>query len=176
MNKAVFLDRDGIINHTIIRQGKARAPYSMDEFRFIEGSKDAIELLKHNGFLLIVVTNQPDVSRGWVERAQVDLVNSHVRNYLPVDDIKACFHDNQDNCPCRKPKPGMLLEAALERDIDLGASFMIGDRYSDAKAGQSAGCKSILVGPGDSEAQGDISPDFHCDTLMAAVDWILKRS
>jgi D-glycero-D-manno-heptose 1,7-bisphosphate phosphatase len=150
LKKAVFLDRDGVLNQTIFRMGKPRAPYTLDEFHLCEGVQEGISLLKEGGYLLIVVTNQPDVARGWVSREAVDAVNGKLKELIEVDDILACFHTEKDQCECRKPRPGMLLEAARNYKIDLSSSWMIGDRYSDVEAGISAGCKTILIGEGDS--------------------------
>ena len=172
MTKAIFLDRDGVINQTIFRMGKPRAPYTLEEFSFIPGVQEAVAQLKHAGFLLIVATNQPDVSRGWVSLEQVNAVNDFVVQELKVDELKACFHTEIDNCACRKPRPGMLLEAAKEWDIRLQESFMVGDRYSDVDAGQRAGCRSILVGPGDENTQ-KLIPEFTCRDLLEATQWIL---
>ena len=172
MNKAVFLDRDGVINHTLIKMGKPRAPYTMEEFSFIQGVEEAISKFKAAGFVLIVVTNQPDVSRGWVTMEQVVMVNDHVFKTLGVEEVMSCFHTDADNCHCRKPKPGMILDAAKKWNIDLTKSFMVGDRLSDVDAGQRAGCKSILVGPGD--GIGAIIPDHQSENLLTASEWILN--
>lgn len=174
MNKAVFLDRDGVINKTIFKMGKPRAPYTMEEFAFVEGVEEAVAALKGNGFLTIVVTNQPDVARGWVAMEQVELVNIFVFNTLQVDEVMSCFHTDKDNCECRKPRPGMLLEAAKKWNIDLRQSFMVGDRLSDVDAGKRAGCLSILVGEGDG-ATG-VTPDHQCENLLAASHWILNHA
>ena len=173
MNKAIFLDRDGVINQTIIKMGKPRAPYFLEEFVFIPGVRESVAQLKQTGYLLIVVTNQPDVSRGWVSMEQVRVINNYVVQELNVDELKACFHTDKDNCECRKPKPGMLLEAAMRWNIRFQDSFMVGDRYSDVDAGQRAGCKSILVGTGE-ENPLKLVPDFHCTDLREASQWILK--
>ncbi len=172
MNKAIFLDRDGVINKTLLKMGKMRAPYTMEEFSFIEGVEESIKILKKSGFKLIVVTNQPDVARGWVTREAVDLINDHVKNILDVDDMIACFHTEKDACDCRKPKPGMLTSAAKQWDIDLTSSFMIGDRMSDIEAGLKAGCKTILVGHGETDS-GVAIPDYRTIDLLNAVKWIL---
>lgn len=174
MNRAVFLDRDGVINKTIFKMGKPRAPYSMEEFAFIDGVEEAVKKLKADGFLTIIVTNQPDVARGWVGMDKVELVNNFVLKTLQVDEVKSCFHTNEDNCDCRKPRPGMILEAAKKFKIDLAQSFMVGDRLSDVEAGQRAGCTSILVGEGDG-ATG-IMPDYQCENLLAASSWILSHT
>jgi D-glycero-D-manno-heptose 1,7-bisphosphate phosphatase len=168
--KAVFLDRDGVINKTIFRMGKERAPYSLEEFEFIDGVVETVQKLKEEGFLVIVVTNQPDVARGWVSMEQVTLVNNLIKEQLPIDDIKVCFHTDKDQCFCRKPMPGMLLEAGQKWNINFQKSFMIGDRESDVEAGQRAGCKSILVG---SHPQNlGVNPDHQCSDLREAHNWI----
>ncbi len=173
MNKAVFLDRDGVINKTVFRMGKPRAPYLSEEYALFEGVPQALQLLKQAGFLLIVVTNQPDVARGWVSRDQVDLINNLVKVHLPVDEIYACFHTEKDLCQCRKPKPGMLLEASKKWNIDFSKSFMIGDRSSDIEAGLAVGCRSILVGE---EADHPVyKAHFRAEDLLSASGWILKN-
>src|SRR5665647_2143097 len=171
MKKAVFLDRDGVINRTIFRNGKARAPYTMTEFALFDGVQQSIVELHNSGFLCIIVTNQPDVTRGWVSLESVEMINHKVRELLQIDDIKICLHTEKENCICRKPKPGMLIEASHDWGIDLSASFMVGDRFSDVAAGVTAGCKTILVGPGDE--QGNFpSPDHRASSLLEAVPWI----
>lgn len=174
MKKAVFLDRDGVINNTLFKMGKPRAPYSMEEFSFIDGVELAVKNLKVAGFLTVVVTNQPDVARGWVGMEQVEIVNNHVLQTLKVTEVMSCFHTDKDDCQCRKPKPGMILQAAKKWDIDLSKSFMVGDRLSDVDAGKRAGCISLLVGPGD--GVGSVTPDHQCEDLLSASEWILKQS
>jgi D-glycero-D-manno-heptose 1,7-bisphosphate phosphatase len=174
MKKAIFLDRDGVINQTVFKMGKPRAPYNLEEFKFIPGVEEAVRKFKDRGYLIIVVTNQADAARGWVKKKQVDLVNEHVRFNLHVDSIKVCFHTEFDTCLCRKPKPGMLLEAAAEFDIDLNSSYMVGDRMIDVEAGVTAGCTSILVGPGD-ETGSSTEPHHVCEDLLMASRWILTR-
>lgn len=166
-NKAVFLDRDGVLNKTIIKMGKPRAPYSQEEFELFDGVGDAIKILKEAGYILVVVTNQPDVSRGWVSREQVDLINNLVLNRLKLDKIYCCFHDNFDSCLCRKPMPGMLLEGASDFNISMNDSFMIGDRCTDVEAGQKAGCRTFLVGE-DTECLKNIDPTYKVQSLLEA--------
>jgi D-glycero-D-manno-heptose 1,7-bisphosphate phosphatase len=175
MKKAIFLDRDGVINHTLFKMGKQRAPYTLEEFKFIDGVPEAIAAFKKAGFILIVVTNQPDVARGWVSMDQVNLLNHHVHSHLSVDEIMACFHTEKDNCECRKPKPGMILSAAQKFGIDVTQSFMVGDRMSDVDAGKRAGCRSILVGQAESDV-ATVLPDYECLNLLEASDWILSHS
>jgi D-glycero-D-manno-heptose 1,7-bisphosphate phosphatase len=171
--RAVFLDRDGVINVTHFRAGKSRAPDRLEEFEYLPGVQEAVNSLKNAGFLLIVVTNQPDVARGWQKKEIVDAMNAKVFCDLAIDDLKVCFHDN-DQCECRKPKPGMLIEAAAEWRIDLARSYMIGDRQSDLEAGFAAGCSSILIGKGDEE-QPTRAPVAKADSLFQAAEWILKH-
>lgn len=172
MKKAVFLDRDGVINQTIFRMGKPRAPYELEELDLLPGVPQAIKELKSAGFLTIIVTNQPDVVRGWVSREKVEAMNVKIMELLAVDEIKCCFHVEKDDCLCRKPKPGMLLEASNHWNIDPSLSFMVGDRFSDVKAGKNAGCRSILIGPGD-PSEKLVEPDHRSLSLLEAVRWIL---
>ena len=170
MRKAVFLDRDGVINETIWRFGKPRAPYTLDEFKLLDGVDKGTHLLKKSGFLLVVVTNQPDVARGWVSKEAVDEVNAQVLQLLPIDELKACFHTDKDDCECRKPRPGMLSKAMGDWGINPSQSFMIGDRASDIEAGFKAGCRTILIGKSDDAFS--IKPDFECGSLLEAAELI----
>jgi D-glycero-D-manno-heptose 1,7-bisphosphate phosphatase len=172
MKKAIFLDRDGVINTLIIRGGKAQAPYSLEEFALFPGVEDALKIIKEAGYLAIIVTNQPDVARGWVKKENVELVNNKILELLPIDDIKVCYHTNDDVCDCRKPMPGMLLDAAKTWDIDLKKSFMIGDRYTDVSAGHQAGCKTVLIGVGDEQGPYP-DPDYKAMLLIDAIKHIL---
>jgi D-glycero-D-manno-heptose 1,7-bisphosphate phosphatase len=174
MNKAIFLDRDGVINQTIFRDGKARAPYTMEDFKLFEGVKEAITTFKAHGFLTIIVTNQPDVARGWVSLEAVHMINRMILDLVPIDAIKICFHTEKDHCICRKPSPGMLLEAAREWEIDFSQSFMIGDRLSDIEAGKRAGCQSVLIGDGYQELSL-IKPDSQFLSLLEASQWIISN-
>jgi D-glycero-D-manno-heptose 1,7-bisphosphate phosphatase len=145
MERAVFLDRDGVINRVLIRDGRPYPPASLDELEILPGVADALRDLKSAGFRLIVATNQPDVAKGILRRELVDAFHDRIRRTLPIDDIRACFHVDGDACLCRKPRPGMLLEAAGTWDIDLTRSYMIGDRWRDIDAGRAAGCQTIWV-------------------------------
>ncbi len=172
MKKAIFLDRDGVLNQTIWRSGKPRAPYTLNEFSLFPGVKEATLLLKELDYLLVVVTNQPDVARGWVTREAVDAVNQKIFELLPIDSLKACFHTEKDDCSCRKPRPGMLVEATREWGINPALSFMIGDRDSDIEAGKNAGCSTILIGK--SNAVFRVLPDYECDSLIEAAGLIQR--
>jgi D-glycero-D-manno-heptose 1,7-bisphosphate phosphatase len=173
-NKAVFLDRDGVINKTIFRMGKPRAPYRLEELSIIDGVKESLDILRKAGFNLIVVTNQPDVARGWVDLSSVNAINAEIKSLLNIDEIKCCFHTEKDGCDCRKPQPGMLIEASLKYCLNLNNSFMVGDRYSDIAAGKAAGCATILVGEGDT-INSFPAPDFKVTSLIEAIPWILSK-
>lgn len=145
MRRAVFLDRDGVINQSVVRDGKPYPPESASEMKILPGVPDALSSLRRAGFLNIVVTNQPDVATGKLDLQTVEAMHRRLREELALDDIKVCYHRDVDRCECRKPKPGMLLRAARELDIDLGRSFMVGDRWRDVAAGQAAGCASFFI-------------------------------
>jgi D-glycero-D-manno-heptose 1,7-bisphosphate phosphatase len=173
--RAVFLDRDGVLNEPVVRDGKPYPPPAAD-FRVSGGAREALDRLKAAGFLLIVVTNQPDVGRGTLAREDLDAIHRNVRAELPVDDVRVCCHNDGDACGCRKPKPGMLIEAASDYGIDLSRSFMVGDRWRDVDAGASAGCRTILIDRQYRERGPDNQPDFRASTLAAAAAWILAAS
>lgn len=174
MKRAVFLDRDGVINRPIIRDGRAYPPSSLEAFEFLPGVAHAIEELKQAGFILIVVTNQPDVATGIQKREVVETMHARVKSELSVDDIKVCYHVDQDACLCRKPKPGMLLASAVENDLNLAGSFMVGDRWRDIAAGKAAGCNTILIEHQYDERQAE-DPDCVVDSLPEASQWILAQ-
>jgi D-glycero-D-manno-heptose 1,7-bisphosphate phosphatase len=175
VNRAVFLDRDGVLNTNIERDGKQVAPTSLAEFRLLPGVSDAVARLNSAGFLTVVVTNQPDVATGRTPRATVEAMHQLLRAQMPLDAIKTCFHSDSDNCACRKPLPGMLLEAARELDIDLGASFMVGDRWRDTQAGLAAGCRTIFVDYGHFQ-EGPHQPDQTVRSLPEAVSFIIENA
>jgi len=145
MERAVFLDRDGVINRVLIRESRPYPPASLDEFEILPGVADALRDLKKAGFRLIVATNQPDVAKSVLPREMVENFHDRIRQTLPIDAIHVCYHVDADDCACRKPRPGMLLEAARAWYIDLTRSFMVGDRWRDIDAGRAARCKTIWV-------------------------------
>lgn len=144
MRRAVFLDRDGVINRSLVRDGKPYAPTGASDFELLPGVAEALSCFRQGGFLNIVVTNQPDVATGRQRREDLDVLHARLMIELPIDAFKVCCHVDADGCDCRKPKPGLLLESAREFDIDLGASYMVGDRWRDVAAGQQAGCKNCF--------------------------------
>jgi D-glycero-D-manno-heptose 1,7-bisphosphate phosphatase len=170
---AVFLDRDGVLNRTVVRDGVPHPPDSLAEFELLPGVPAALTRLSEAGWPLIVVTNQPDVARGTQTRERVEEINAWIRENLPVLDVLTCYHDNADECSCRKPKPGMLLEAARRWQLDLARSFMVGDRWSDIAAGQAAGCRTLLVDMPYS-GRSRCSPDFCVHDLTEATQQILQ--
>lgn len=171
--RAVFLDRDGVLNEAIVREERPYPPASLAELKIVPDAAAALCRLKEAGFLLIVVTNQPDVARGTQTRQAVEELNAAVAAALPVDEFYVCFHNGEDGCGCRKPKPGLLLAAAAERKIDLRKSFLIGDRWRDVDAGVSAGCRTVLIDYHYNERQPENVPHFRAKSLRSAVDWIL---
>ena len=157
MRRAVFLDRDGVINQVLLKDGKPFSPREVSQLKILDNVSDFLMLSNRIGFVNIVVTNQPDIARGVLGRKTLDDMNSLLKKELAIDDIFVCPHDDSDNCCCRKPKPGMLLAAAEKWDIDLENSFLIGDQWKDIQAGKAAGCTTILLDyPYNQEVQADI--------------------
>lgn len=173
--RAVFLDRDGVLSRSLLCDGKPVAPTTMAEFELLPGVTEAVEQLHAAGFFLVVVTNQPDVGTGRTKREAVEEMHRRLRAWLPLDDIKVCYHVETDGCDCRKPKPGMLLAVARERGIDLAKSFMVGDRWRDVAAGKAAGCRTILVNYDYAERKAE-SPDYTVKSMPDAAEIILKTS
>lgn len=173
INKAVFLDRDGVINHVVYHIGieKHSSPWNMQEFKLIEGIKKPLEELVKLGFLLFIVSNQPDIARGNLKEATTEKINKIIYEKFPIKEIKFCPHDDKDNCNCRKPKPGMIIELSKKYNINLEKSYMIGDSYKDIKAGESAGVKSILI---DKIYNQDVHVQYRVGNLAEAVELIQK--
>lgn len=174
MKRAVFLDRDGVLNRAIVRDGKPYPPSNVSELEILSGVEEALAALRKAGFLLIVVTNQPDVARGTTTREAVEAINAALGTELQIDEFRTCYHDSEAGCDCRKPRPGALLAAAAHHDIDLYHSFMVGDRWRDAEAGQRAGCKTILIDYGYQEKQPE-AVDYSVASLSEAAEIILRR-
>ncbi|MGD0361291.1 MAG: HAD-IIIA family hydrolase [Bryobacteraceae bacterium] len=172
MNRAVFLDRDGVLTRALVRGGKAYAPITPAEMEIDADAPAALARLKAAGFLLIVVTNQPDVARGVTRLEDVEAMHATLRAALPLDAVCVCYHDDRDACDCRKPKPGMLFAAAAAHEVDLGASFMVGDRWRDVEAGAAAGCRTIWIDRGYDERAPVHTPDARVDSLRAAAHCI----
>jgi D-glycero-D-manno-heptose 1,7-bisphosphate phosphatase len=152
------------------------APTTLEEFEILPGVAEALNNLKRHNYKLIVVTNQPDISRGTQSPQLLEAMHQLLKSQLPIDDILTCPHTDADHCACRKPQPGMLLEAARKHNIDLANSFMIGDRWRDIEAGYNAGCKTILIDYGYSERPPDHAPDLRVSSLREAADWIIRST
>jgi D-sedoheptulose 7-phosphate isomerase len=175
LRRAVFLDRDGVLSEAVIRDGKPFPPDTPSDLRIPPGTAEALAKLKAQNFLLVVVTNQPDVARGKQTRETVEEMNRRLKSLLPVDDVFICFHDDADSCECRKPRPGLMIRAAAQYGIDLGHSYMAGDRWRDVDAGANAGCKTIWIDRGYTERAPSAVPDARVVSLPEAVDWILTH-
>jgi D-glycero-D-manno-heptose 1,7-bisphosphate phosphatase len=175
MAHAVFLDRDGVINRALVRDGKPYPPSSLAEFEILPGVGEACAKLKQSGFLLVVATNQPDVGRGTVSQELVESLHDQMQQKVPLDRVEVCYHPGkgESECNCRKPKPGMLLRAARELNIDLRRSFMVGDRWRDIDCGHAAGCTTILVDYAYDEPLRQ-PPDHRVKSLAEAADVILE--
>ena len=142
---AVFLDRDGVLNHVVWRDGKPASPRRLDELEIEPEAPGALAALRACGYALFVVTNQPDVVRGRMDAATLEAIHTALAAALPVEEIAACLHDDADACACRKPKPGLLLELARRHGLDLSRSWMVGDQDRDIACGHAAGCRAVLI-------------------------------
>jgi D-glycero-D-manno-heptose 1,7-bisphosphate phosphatase len=174
--RAVFLDRDGVLNRAIVRDGKPYPPASLGELEIVENAAGSLQRLKNLGFLLLVVTNQPDVARGTQTLDTIHTLHEAMLETLPLDDFLICPHDDQDGCLCRKPLPGLLLEAQARYGIDLGNSFLVGDRWRDIDAGRAAGCRTVLLDHNYRERGPSLPPDVKVVSLQDAVAWIVRNS
>lgn len=176
VNRAVFLDRDGVLNRSDERGGRPFAPTLAENFDILPESVEALRLLKKAGFLLVVVTNQPDIAYGKMPREALDEMNRRLVAALPeIDRVEVSFGRREDNDPRRKPLPGMLLDAAKALDIDLPRSYIIGDRWSDIAAGEAAGCHTIFIQRGYTEQQPE-HPHFTCTNVLEAARIILREN
>lgn len=170
--EAVFLDRDGVVNEVVFRNGKHESPRTLAEFRFVPGILDPLLRLRAAGYRLFVVSNQPDIARGRLDLSTLNEMTRQIMEALPLERVLVCTHDDVDNCLCRKPKPGMLLEVAEGNGVDLSRSFMVGDSWKDIESAKNAGCRAILLRR--SYNQGVVA-DYGVEDLSEAADFILKR-
>ena len=173
--KAVFLDRDGVIIRSTITNGLPRPPSTTKDVQVLDGVLEAVNLLRANGFEIVVVTNQPDVARGATLRNFVEEVNSLIGEILNIRHFYTCFHDDSDFCDCRKPLPGLLSRAAKDLDIDLEGSYLVGDRWRDIEAGQSAGCRNYFIDYNYQEKRPENS-FTRVSSLLEAAEKILEES
>lgn len=142
---AIFLDRDGVLNEVVFRDGKPASPRLPEELALVEDAAPALARLKAAGLLLLVATNQPDIARGRMSPQALLTIHADIAARLPVDDIAVCPHDDHDGCGCRKPRPGLLLDLAARHDVDLSRSWFIGDQARDVACGRAAGCRTVLL-------------------------------
>ena len=174
MNRGVFLDRDGVLNEAPVVGGVPRAPATLAEMKLLADAEPACARLRNEGFLLICITNQVEISRGGASSAEVEAINDRLIEVLGLQEVVVCPHDDEDNCVCRKPKPGMILEAARRHEVDLSRSFTVGDRWRDIEAGRNAGTKTVFVDR-DYEERLTVVPDVTVAGLEEASQWIMQQ-
>jgi D-glycero-D-manno-heptose 1,7-bisphosphate phosphatase len=174
MSRAVFLDRDGVLNRAIIVAGLPRPPVGEAEIEILEGAAEAIQKLKGNGYIPVVVTNQPDVARGMVSSDEVHAINRYIGLELDIDHFYVCFHDDKDLCACRKPAPGLIIRASLENHLDISKSVLVGDRWRDIAAAQAAGCPSYFIDYSYSEKFPQM-PFTRVSSLLEAAEIIIRK-
>jgi D-glycero-D-manno-heptose 1,7-bisphosphate phosphatase len=174
VRRAVFLDRDGVLNRSLVRGGKPYAPVRLEELEILPDVPEALIRLRAAGYLSIVVTNQPDLSTGKQRPEVLEAMHARLMRELAIDSIRVCSHVDADNCACRKPRPGLILDAAQEMQIDLAASYLVGDRWRDIAAGQKAGCESFFIDYGYDEKRPE-KPYVAVKSLSESVDRILSR-
>ena len=173
-HRAVFLDRDGVINRALVRDGRPHPPSNLSELEILPGVPEALLRLRAAGFRLIVVTNQPDVARGTQTREAVEAIHASLKAQLALDEVRVCYHDDSDHCFCRKPAPGLLLDAAGDARLDLVSCFMVGDRWRDIEAGRRAGCATVFIDYGYAERQPE-SFRVKVTSLAEASEWIASQ-
>jgi D-glycero-D-manno-heptose 1,7-bisphosphate phosphatase len=177
--RAVFLDRDGVLNRAVVRNGKPYPPSNPNDFQLYDDVIDGCARLKTASFLLVVITNQPDVGRGIQNRAEVEAMHSKLQSALPsLDRIEICYHGGErygQPCNCRKPRPGLILRAAADLDIDLKESCVIGDRWRDIDCARAAGCRAIFIDRGYVEKLRE-TPDFTVTKFSDAVNIVLREA
>jgi D-glycero-D-manno-heptose 1,7-bisphosphate phosphatase len=172
VRRAVFLDRDGVLVDTEVRDGAAYAVTTLAEFRVVPDAAEQVARLRAAGLVCIVFTNQPEVARGTIAPEVLAAMHDVLRAAVPLDDVYVCPHDEGDGCACRKPRPGMLHDAAARWDVSLADSFVIGDRWRDVDAGRAAGCYAVLL---EREYSACTTADARVATLHEAVDAVLAR-
>ena len=171
LKPAVFLDRDGVVNQVVFRNGQPASPRTLEEFIWVEGIQEAVMTLKAASFYVLVITNQPDIARNKLNPIVLKQISEAIRQSLAIDDIMVCPHDNSDRCACRKPRPGMLISLAAQWQIDLRRSWIIGDSWKDMTAGKSAGCQTILI---DRQYNVGTEADFKAANVLDATNLILN--
>lgn len=176
MRRAIFLDRDGVINYPIVLLGKPYAPKVFSEFVLYPDAIKTLQEFKSYGFALVIVTNQPDVGHGLIDMSELTKMHQFIQGLINIEMIQICPHKQDEGCLCRKPKAGMLLDAAKKMNIDLSNSWLIGDRISDIEAGNSAGVKTIFIDRDYAETQGNIIQASVVNSLEEAGRLIASTS
>ena len=171
MKRAVFIERDAILNEVRTGPKHQITPLTLEEFKVNKDAEAPLKKLKAAGFVLIATTNQPGLSRGYQSRRDLDRMHDLLRRTFPLDDIMICPHDESDHCPCRKPRPGLLIEAAFKWQLNLDHSFVISDKWQDSEAARTAGCTSLLL---QSPWVGQVHHDFVLPDLAAIIEKILR--
>jgi D-glycero-D-manno-heptose 1,7-bisphosphate phosphatase len=175
MTKAAFLDRDGVINKAVVENGMSRPPFSVEEIFILEGAAQAIELLKQNNYLPVVITNQPDVARGFCSSNQVQIINDAIGNLVGIEHFYTCLHDDGDACNCRKPKPGLIYESAKNLGVNIADSILVGDRWRDIDAGNASGLRCFFIDYSYNENMPK-KPFTKVGSLLEAVHLIIGGS
>lgn len=170
MKQAVFIERDGVLNRARVERHHQVSPLTLEDFHIVEEVVPLLKKLKAAGLVLIATTNQPGISRGYQSRRELDRMHHLLRVKLPLDEIMVCPHDETDRCPCRKPKPGLLTEAAFHWSLNLDRSFVVSDKWQDAEAARTVGCTSLLI---HSPWLGKVHRDLVLPDLAAVVEKIL---
>ena len=174
--RAVFLDRDGVINRSIVKDGMPYPPQLLDEFELLPGVIEACRLLKKHGFYLVIATNQPDVGRGTLNQDVVEMMHARMCELLPIDRVEVCYDLGRGQpSEFRKPATGMLMKAARELGLDLSQSFMVGDRWRDINCGAAAGCRTLFIDYDYDEPLRQL-PDFRVSNLLEAAQIIIQNS
>jgi D-glycero-D-manno-heptose 1,7-bisphosphate phosphatase len=177
--RAIFVDRDGVLNAAVRGGVQGLSPRALEDFVVLDDAAEAVALAHGAGYLVIAVTNQPDLARGDLQPTTLRAMHDRLSTAVPLDGIEVCPHRAEDGCACRKPLPGMLARAALEHGIDLARSWMVGDRWVDVAAGRAAGVRTVLVETTSSwettsagSPPGDLAPDERASNLLGAVQRI----
>ena len=173
--KAVFFDRDGVLNIPSVLNGKPYAPRKFIDFKIYDGVKESLEKIKSAGFFIVVITNQPDIGNGLVDIKEINVMHEFLKKELPIDYIEICPHSQTSNCNCRKPKPGLIFSAVDKHKIDLSKSWLIGDRWSDIVAGVSSGLKTIFIDHKYTEKTQNFGPDYVVSTTQKACELVLSE-
>ena len=170
MKRAVFLDRDGVLNPMVERNGRWGAPLTLDAFAPYPWAAESVARLKAAGLLCLVATNQPEIATGELDPGVLEAMHRRLAREVAVDGVYVCPHRDADGCACRKPGPGLLEQAAREWGIELAGSFLVGDRGRDVEAAHAVGCAAILV---DGPEPGTAQPDHRVRDLREAAAMIL---